>query len=294
VYHRSSKPAGSAGSVTIANEKIPSASCATAQELVKQSIDGDECYVAKFNVGTEPIQYVVIKQSEAYQQKQASQCQLDCGGSIPITRSDYIVRANGKVQFTLSDWTEPAEPDIDELTGCGDGNFSILTSRSGQARFVQDEGDIGLYVAAQNVGFPDQFGDNCTVSFKFTQDITNNQSPTTGLDITDLKVHYILKPASNCQQQSGSKLYECYQDQAVMRNNLSMCGMTVDPSDANDGDISCITDIAERRQDPSVCTMIQTYGDSAVSQSVHTSDVQNCQTTSQQLKDVFKQKLIVD
>jgi hypothetical protein len=297
ISHRASTKAGNnTASITIANEKIPPASCATAQSLIgKQSIDGDECYIAKFNVGSEPIHYVIIKQSAAYQQKQASQCQLDCGGSIPTTRSDYIVRADGKVQFTLPDWTQPAEPDIDELTGCGDGNFGILKTQSGQASFVQDNGDIGLYVTAQNVSFSDQFGDNCSVAFKLTQDITNDLSATTGLSIAQLKVHYSLNPVSSCQQQSGSKMYECYQDQAIMRNDLSMCSMTVDPSDPNDGDTSCITDIAERRQDPSVCTMIQPYGNIAwVSQSVYNSNVQNCETTSGQLKDVLTQKLIVD
>jgi hypothetical protein len=295
-YQRISANASSAtASITVANKKIPRASCTSAQGLIgKQSLGGDECYIAKFNVGPETIHYVAIKQSAAYQQKQASQCQLDCGGSIPITHSDYIVRANGQVQFALPDWTQPAEPDIDELTGCGDGSYNILNSQSGQASFVQDDGDIGLYVTAQAVSFPDQFGDNCTVAFKLTQDITGGQSATAGLNIAQLKVHYNPNSVSSCQQQTGSKLYECYQDQAVMRNDLSMCSQTVDPTDPNDGDTSCITDIAERRQDPTVCTMIQPYGSTWVSQSVFNSNVENCETTSGQLKKVFTQKLLVD
>jgi hypothetical protein len=296
VDHQASKVSSSVSdtsSATVVNKKIPLVNCTVAKNLIKQDLDGDECYAAKFKVGTESIRYVVIKQSEAYQQKQASQCTLDCGGSIPITRSDYIVRADGRIQFTLPDWAQPAEPDIDELTGCGDGEFSILKDQSGQASFVQDSGDIGLYVTAQGVKFPDQFGDNCTVAFRLTQDITSDKSATTGLDIAQLKVHYDLRSVSSCQQQSGPKIYECYQDQAVMRNDLSMCSMTVDPSNPNDGDESCITAIAERRQDSSICTMIQTNSNSSVSQSVHDSDVQNCETTSEQLKNVLTQKLIV-
>jgi hypothetical protein len=289
IHHRSVSAKDSAAAITIANEKISPASCTTAHSLIKQPLDGDECYIAKFKVGSETIHYVIVKQSAAYQQKQASQCSLDCGGSIPITRSDYIVRASGRVQFALSDWTESAEPDIDWLTGCGDGEYDTLNSRSGQAAFVQDNGDIGLYVIAKDVNFSDQYGDKCIVSFNLTQDMTNDLTASTGLNINQLKVHYELQPISSCQQQSGSRVYECYQDQAVMRNNLSMCSMTVDPTVLGYGDSSCIADLAYRRQDPSLCTMIQTSGDATPSV-----DIKNCQTQSEQLIDVLKQKLIVD
>jgi|GEM_PF-6192974 hypothetical protein len=282
LHHRSSSSVSYVGAITVANEKIPPAKCATAHSLINQSLNGDECYVAKFNVGSEAIHYVIIKQSAAYQQNQASQCQLDCGGNIPVTRSDYIVRANGKVQFTLPDWTQPAEPDIDWLTGCGDGEFGILKAQSGQATFVQDNGDIGLHVTAQNVNFPDQYGDKCLISFKLTQDITNDRSATTGLSIAQLKVHYELQPLSSCQQRSGSNVSGCYLDQAIMRNDPSMCSMTIDPSDPGDGDEECISGLAYRRQDPSLCAMI------------NNSWQQNCQTTSEQLSDVLRQKLIVD
>jgi hypothetical protein len=277
-------PGGSVATVQVANEAIPQVSCTEAKALIKQAVDGDECYAAAFKVGGEMIQYVVTEQSAAYQQKQASQCQLDCGGSMSITRSDYIVRANGKVQSALANWAEPAEPDIDELTGCGDGVFNNLRDTEGVQQFVLDHGDIGIHVSAKNLVFKDQFSDSCTISFKLTQDMSNDLTPTTGLTITQLKVHYDLQPQAACQQQSGSSVYECYQDQAVMRNDPSLCTLTIDPTEAQAGDETCIADLAERLRDPALCSTIADGG----------SYIQNCQTTSEQLKEVFGQKLAID
>lgn len=293
-FHPAAHPSGNVATIQVANQAIPQVSCATAKTLIRQAVDGDECYAAAFRVGGETIHYVVTKQSAAYQQKQASECTLDCGGNIPMTRSDYVVRANGKVQFALADWTEPGQPDIDELTGCGDGVFNNLKDTEGTQQFVMSHGDIGIQVSAKNLVFKDQFHDTCTISFKLTQDMTDDLNATTGLTITQLKVHYDLQPQSSCQQQSGSSIYECYQDQAVMRNDPSLCTMTIDPTDPNDGDETCIAALAERLQDPTLCSTIGASGNSAVTQSVRNSNVQNCQTTSKQLTEVFGQKLTID
>jgi hypothetical protein len=299
IYHHSksssSISSSSATPSAIENARIPQISCTTAKTLIKQAIDGDECYEARFNVGSEPIKYVITKQSANYQQQQNSKCTLDCGGSIPITRSDYIVRANGRVQFSLPDWTQPAETDIDELTGCGNGVFNNIKEQDGQKTFVQNNGDIGTQVKAQGLTFTDDHGDKCIVSFNLIQDMTNNLTPTTGLSISQLKVHYELKATASCRNQSGSQsiMYQCYTDQAVMRNDISLCNMTVDPSDLGDGNIACISALAQRNGDPNMCNKIVTEGNAPISQTLYFTDVKNCQKDSQQLKDVLGQPLIV-
>lgn len=293
--HRTKAPSSPADTLAaIRTADLPAISCKSAEKLIRQTVDGDECYELQFKVDQESIKYVIIKQSSAYQRQQSSKCQLDCGGSIPITRSDYIVRADGKVQFALPDWTQPAQTYIDELTGCGGGVFDNLSQQAGQQKFVHTGGDIGINVTAQKLAFRDSYGDECAITFNLTQDITSNKSATAGLAIAQLRVHYDLKPAAICQNQSNiATRQQCYSDQASMRNDVSLCAMTFDPAQSGDGNESCISSLALRRQDPAFCDRIVNSGNSYVSQSVYDTDLTNCRKDSQQIKDVLTSPLVV-
>jgi hypothetical protein len=300
IHHRSVSTKNYAAGITVANERIPLSSCTTAHSLIKQPLNGDECYIAKFNVGTETIHYVIIEQSAAYQQKQANECSLDCGGNIAITSSDYVVRANGKVQSADPTWALNAETFMYYLTGCEDESgvqFGVLndSSSADTQRFVQDGGDIGIYVSDQNVVFPQNFGNSCTISFSLTHDIVGSLAAikaTDDLRISQLKVHYSLQPLSSCQQQSSTNITQCYLDQASMTNKLSLCPMTVASNDLSDDDEECISNLAARREDPTLCETIQITG--MFSQSIQNSDIKNCQQTAEEDQQILQHKLIDD
>jgi hypothetical protein len=300
IHHRSASSANNTASITVGNEKIPEASCATAQSLIKKQIGSttddytNECYVAQFTVGSEPIHYVIIKNIPPKKPPIAAGPCIDLCSAPTTTRTDYIVRASGTVQYAIPDWNHSDAFDMSELTGCGDGTSQIVSNQPTTVMFVPDKANIALAVTGKNIRFPDQYGDTCILNFKLTQDITNSTLATSNPHITQLAVHYEPQPQSDCPAPGQFNSMGCDIAQATLRNNVSLCSMTVDPTDPNDGDDECITSIAERRQDPSLCSTMQPIVVSADSQIIISRDMDDCQSTVQGLQAMLSQKLIVD
>jgi hypothetical protein len=239
----------SQGTISVLNKKIPPISCSKTKSLIKQEINGDLCNSTNIKVDNETIKYVVVRASPEYLQK--IPCTLDCGGSIPITRSDYIVRSNGTVENASVDWSIPAEPLLDNITGCGYGKNFSLGSLSNVGKFTHYKGTIAVYENLKSVQLPDQFGNKCSIDFSLYQP-TSAATP----DISRVEVHYALQDISQCQQLGQTDMLACYSAQAIMRDDLNLCSKSIDTAYPQEGASYCIQQIAIRRKDSGLCATI--------------------------------------
>jgi hypothetical protein len=240
-------------SKTILNHTIPLTDCSKVKpKLQKQldSFDGDMCYSAPIKAGSETIEYVIIDQSKGFQDKKQKDydknCSFDCGGSIPITREDFIIRANGKAEFASPEWTGSAAIALEHLTGCALGDLDKYDKKG---EFVVDNGRVGIHFAGKDIDYSEEFGNSCKVTIDLVA-YTSTEKPS--LTFRNIEVQYSLTDPSTCVHQDKDGADQCYSDQAGMRSDIAICDKTYFErlGTLSEG---CVKSVATRKRDTAIC-----------------------------------------
>lgn len=230
-------------------KEIPETDCEQAKEKVGPDIFGDKCYEAEFAIGGERITYVVIAQSEEdYKQREAA-CEIDCGSDFGgPSRVDFVIRANGDVENVPDGGLLSAEMSVGNATGC-EGLLFYDLDDTGE-KLIKKDGRIGVGYHIKDTRFTDQFGNGCIIDTEFSTFVTE---PDTVFD--SLRVRYDLRSPASCDKAVGLSVQACYENQAVLRNDIDLCDKA-DFGPGKNGKVGCISGVAERSRDSSYCGRI--------------------------------------
>ncbi len=214
---------------------------------------GDVCYASPIQAGDEKIEYLILTQSSEFQKKVKKEtdatCTLDCGGIIPINRQDFIVRANGKIETANHEWAGTVSIATKYLTGCPLGS---LEKYENQGEFIIKDDRVGIHFAAKNINYSAEYDSACSVDIDAVN-FTSADEPS--LLFSSLAVRYNLADANVCSQQDDVvDQDQCYNEQAGMRGDLSICNKALELEQTR-GTASddCFRAVALRKLDESIC-----------------------------------------
>jgi hypothetical protein len=292
----SSKQTSDSNSLQFFGNPMPKVKCSSVavvahdKDIFKSSSSKYLCNAGNVVVDKENIKVIAISLTPKFENEYKSKCQIDCGfsgGDIPPEEEnvgEFIVRANGNVEKYGGFGGGGLDSLLSELTGCGSFN---LTNKLQNGTLVIYDNKVGLKNSFTNL----QIGNSCTADLRLITYISSppgDWSITLSEKVTNLAVHYNLSDVSSCKNGTAqSRNISCYVEQAVSRNDLSICENLASPTpkpDINPGYDDCITAVAKRRVDPSVCENIRYYRDELLA---------TCKKDTSNLKNVFSGQLIV-
>lgn len=246
---------------TVLGHKISQTDCSSLKSKLQKlgGVDGDICYSGPISANGETFEYVIVDQSESYQenirQDYKRDCTLDCGGGIPITGpSDYIIRANGQAENASVAWTGSADMALEALTGCP---LPDIDNYADSGKFVVDNDRVGISFSGKNINLGGRYGSSCKASFDLIAYTSLNKP---NISFRSVAVQYSLKDPSSCASKdvndsnANSDAEQCYSDQAGMRGNITICDKTYFSGTGTDSS-ECIHAVAERNRDPSICKL---------------------------------------
>jgi hypothetical protein len=265
------------------------------ESLFQSSQSKYRCFKGTFTVDSEKITYASIQLTHEFEDENRSKCQVDCGSSIgdyakeTVNVGEFILRQNGSIEHYNGAGGGGVDSIVSELTGCGAGSTFVDNDKLQNGTLVIDNNKLGLQTKLSGLHVTDSFGNECTADLELVSYLSSSGEDweaTSSISIKSIAVQYELKEVSSCSSiTTSSTKHECFTQQAVLRNDTSICdslkatSLSAEPEPWFD---DCIIAVAKRRKDPAVCDQIKDYREQYL---------ESCQEDAKKLKVAFSKEL---